>query len=129
MQLELLAAGAEREHVVVELLEGGAGAEQAQEGAEHPQLALSLAHVPADAQLDDGPAGQGEDGRDPGQGEPDAVNNTRLAEYQHILPDASLQVNTLGVLVAAVICALAILPALDLRHRRSQAGPDQPSLP
>jgi EmrB/QacA subfamily drug resistance transporter len=58
----------------------------------------------------------------PGLGETEAAYNTRLAEYQQILANASLQVYTLGFLVAAVVCALAILPALGLRRRKAQAG-------
>jgi hypothetical protein len=55
----------------------------------------------------------------PGLGETEAAYNARLAEYQQILANASLQVYTLGFLVAAVVCALAILPALGLRRRQS----------
>jgi hypothetical protein len=46
--------------------------EQVPEGAQHPQLALPLARVAADAQFQDRPTGQGEDGRDPRQREAQA---------------------------------------------------------
>ena len=49
-----------------------AGAEQIPEGPEQPELALPLAGVPADAQVEDGPGGQREDGREARQREPQA---------------------------------------------------------
>jgi EmrB/QacA subfamily drug resistance transporter len=54
----------------------------------------------------------------PGLAETAEAYNARLAAYNAILADVSLRVYTLGFLAAAVVCLLAVLPALGLRRAR-----------
>jgi len=53
-------------------------------------------------------------------GESADAYNARVADYAHILTNASLQVYTLGFLAAAVVCLIAVLPALGLHRPRSR---------
>ncbi len=54
----------------------------------------------------------------PGLNESAAAYQQRLTDYEQILAGVSLQVYTLGFLAAAVVCLIAVVPALGLRRRR-----------